>query len=107
MRVLRRRHGELGPWRRQLHAWEQRLGARLRASWPVAGACEASEARVAPTVSHPQARFNVHMGTQTFDETEAALEERVRRCEAHFDSRVFSLPDEAELARASECAESG
>ena len=44
---------------------------------------------------YASARFNVHMTREAFDVTvpaQAALRERVDRCDAHFDARVFSLP---------------
>jgi len=43
---------------------------------------------------YASARFNLHMMREAFgeDEVELALQERVERCEAHFDARVFTVP---------------
>jgi len=52
------------------------------------------------TAGFASARFNVHMAAQQFDESrsdEAALAARVRKGEAHFDARVFAVPDEGKL----------
>jgi len=49
---------------------------------------------------YASARFNLHLAAQKFDETdenEAVLSARVNKCEAHFDARVFSLPDQGKL----------
>ena len=49
------------------------------------------------TAGFASARFNAHMAEQPFDESradEAALAARVRQSEAHFDARVFAVPDE-------------
>jgi len=53
---------------------------------------------VSVSAGFASARFNLHMASQPFDgEGEAPLAARVARSDAHFDSRVFSLPDEARL----------
>jgi tRNA(His) guanylyltransferase len=44
------------------------------------------------TAGFASARFNRHMLMEKYSATEAMLQERVDRSEAHFDSRVFSLP---------------
>ena len=45
---------------------------------------------------YASARFNYHIMREPFDAAanpaQAALRERAKRCEAHFDARVFSLP---------------
>jgi tRNA(His) guanylyltransferase len=50
---------------------------------------------------YASARFNLHMNREAFDVLDAgqmALRERVERCEAHFDARVFSLDTLAHLS---------
>jgi len=50
---------------------------------------------VSVTAGYASARFNKHMAAQPLDGTgDGPLADRVARSEAHFDSRVFSLPDE-------------
>lgn len=52
---------------------------------------------VSVTAGYASARFNAHMSEERFEEGEEELESRVRKSEAHFDSRVFSLQNEASL----------
>ncbi|KAL1503703.1 hypothetical protein AB1Y20_012176 [Prymnesium parvum] len=57
---------------------------------------------VSVTSGYASARFNMHMLAQTFDlqdTHDAALRARVERCDAHFDSRAFSLPDAEGVAK--------
>jgi len=52
---------------------------------------------VSVAAGYASARFNRHMAAQSFElPGEAPLAERVSRAEAHFDARLFSLPDEGE-----------
>lgn len=50
---------------------------------------------VSVAAGYASARFNMHMMRHQFDPAraeQAMLRERVERCEAHFDARVFALP---------------